>query len=178
MIPAEIRYKTQDGELLAIVKAFKTCKHYLEGFQHKVFVLTNHNNLCQFMKTKNLSSRQVCWAQKLFYYHFQIDYYQGKANKAANTSFRYSLQSAKEEKTLFVKNDKILHRLHSLLARISGFLASQLSSSQLSLLHQILICKTTVFPQLRQFWNSFQNKIACESPYANIKGIRLQLSKL
>ena len=32
MIPAETRYKTHDGELLAIVEAFKTWKHYLEGF--------------------------------------------------------------------------------------------------------------------------------------------------
>ena len=32
MILAEIRYKTHDGELLAIVEAFKTYWHYLEGF--------------------------------------------------------------------------------------------------------------------------------------------------
>ena len=31
MIPAETRYKTHDGELLAIVEALKTWKHYLEG---------------------------------------------------------------------------------------------------------------------------------------------------
>ena len=31
MILAETRYKTYDGKLLAIVKAFKTWRHYLEG---------------------------------------------------------------------------------------------------------------------------------------------------
>ena len=31
MIPAETRYETHDGKLLAIVEAFKTWKHYLEG---------------------------------------------------------------------------------------------------------------------------------------------------
>ena len=31
MIPAETRYETHDGELLAIVEAFKTWRHYLEG---------------------------------------------------------------------------------------------------------------------------------------------------
>ena len=36
------------------------------------------------MDIKSLSFKQVRWAQKLFYYHFQIDYYQGKANKAVN----------------------------------------------------------------------------------------------
>ena len=32
MIPAETRYETHDSELLAIVEAFKTWKHYLEDF--------------------------------------------------------------------------------------------------------------------------------------------------
>ena len=45
MIPAETQYKTYDGELLAIVEAFKTWRHYLEGYKHKVLVLTDHNNL-------------------------------------------------------------------------------------------------------------------------------------
>ena len=45
MIPAETRYETHDGELLAIVEAFKTWRHYLEGSRHEVLVLTDHNNL-------------------------------------------------------------------------------------------------------------------------------------
>ena len=69
MIPAETRYAMHDGELLAIVETFKTWRHYLEGFQHEVFVLTDYNNLRQFMNTKSLSSKQVCWAQELFCYH-------------------------------------------------------------------------------------------------------------
>ena len=60
MIPAETRYKTHNGKLLAIIEAFKTWRHYLKGCKHKVFVLTDHNNLQQFMDTKNLSSCQVC----------------------------------------------------------------------------------------------------------------------
>ena len=59
MIPAETRYETHDGELLAIVEAFKTWRHYLKSCKHKVLVLTDHNNLYQFMDTKSLSSRQV-----------------------------------------------------------------------------------------------------------------------
>ena len=41
----EIRYETHDGEFLAIVEAFKTWKHYLEGFQYEILVFTNYNNL-------------------------------------------------------------------------------------------------------------------------------------
>ena len=53
MIPAETRYETHNGELLAIVKTFKTQKHYLEEF------LIDHNNFRWFMDIKYLSSRQV-----------------------------------------------------------------------------------------------------------------------
>ena len=60
MIPAETRYETHDGELLAIVEAFKTWRHYLEECKHEVLVLTDHNNLQRFMDTKSLSSCQVC----------------------------------------------------------------------------------------------------------------------
>ena len=66
MIPAETRYETHNGELLAIVEAFKTWRHYLEGCKHEVLVLTDHNNLRRFMDTKSLSSRQVRWAQELY----------------------------------------------------------------------------------------------------------------
>ena len=59
MIPVETRYKTHDGELLAIVEAFKTWRHYLEGCKHEVLVLTDYNNLRRFMDMKSLSSKQV-----------------------------------------------------------------------------------------------------------------------
>ena len=70
MIPEETQYKTHNGKLLAIIKAFKTWHHYLEGCKHKVLIFTDNNNLCYFMDTKSLSSRQVHWAQKLSQYHF------------------------------------------------------------------------------------------------------------
>ena len=75
MILVETRYETHDGKVLAIVEAIKMWRHYLEGSQHKVLIITNHNNLRRFMETKSLSSRQVRWAQELFRYYFQIDYH-------------------------------------------------------------------------------------------------------
>ena len=59
MILAKTRYKTHDGEPSAIVEVFMTWKHYLEGFQHEVLILNDHNNLHCFMDAKSLSSRQV-----------------------------------------------------------------------------------------------------------------------
>ena len=57
IIPTKTWYKTYDGELLVIVEAFKTWRHYLEGCKHELLVLTDHNNLHCFMDTKSLSSR-------------------------------------------------------------------------------------------------------------------------
>ena len=59
-ILTETFYKTHNRELLAIVKVFKTWRHYLEGCKHKVIILINHNNFCWFLDTKNLSFYQVC----------------------------------------------------------------------------------------------------------------------
>ncbi len=149
MIPVETRYKTHDGELLAIVEVFKIWRYYLEGCKHEVLVLTDHNNLQRFMDTKSLSSRQVWWAQELSRYYFRIDYRQGKVNGAADALSRYPQRSAKEEETLRAENTKILHRLQSSLARVSGLSVGQ--QQVLSPLHQVLICGTVVLPQLCRF---------------------------
>ena len=87
MILTEIWYETYVKKLLAIVKAFKTWRHYLENCKHKVFMLTDYNNLQRFMDIKNLSSKQVWWAQKFSRYYFWINYQQGKANGVTNTLF-------------------------------------------------------------------------------------------
>ena len=59
MIPAKTWYKTHNGELLAIVEAFKIWQHYLKDCKHKVLVLTDHNNFWQFIDIKSLSFCQV-----------------------------------------------------------------------------------------------------------------------
>ena len=177
MIPAETRYETHNGELLAIVEAFKTWRHYLEGSQHEILIVTNHNNLRRFMETKSLSFRQVCWAQKLSRYHFRIDYYQGKTNGAADALFHYPQRSAEEEETLRTKNVKILHRLQFSLSNTS--LLGLSTSAELSSLHRVLICGMQVLPQLRQFWDTFRAKLRAEGPYqVSIGAIRLRLSEL
>ena len=177
MIPAEMRYETHDGELLAIVEAFKTWRHYLEGCKHEVLMLTNHNNLRRFMDTKSLSSRQVRWAQELSRYHFRINYYQGKANGAADALSQYPQQSAEEEETFWTENIKILHCLQSSLTNAS--LSSLNTSVKLSSLHRVFICGTHVLPQLRQFWDTFRAELADENSYkASINGMRLRLSEL
>ena len=62
MILTETRYKTHNDKLLAIVEAFKTWRHYLEGCKYEILILTNHNYLYRFMDMKSLSFYQVRWA--------------------------------------------------------------------------------------------------------------------
>ena len=146
MIPAETRYKTQDGELLAIVKAFKTWRLYLEGCKHKILVLTDHNNLCRFMDTKSLSCRQVRSAQKLSRYYFWIDYCQEKANGAADILSCFPQRNKDEETKLQTENTRIFYCLQS--SPMSATLSCLSTSSSLSPLHKVLICGTHAFPQL------------------------------
>lgn len=82
-------YKTYDQKLLVIVKSFKTWRHYLEGYKYEVLVLTNYNNLSQFMDTKNLNSCQIHLEQKLLCDYFRLDYYQTKANIVADALFQF-----------------------------------------------------------------------------------------
>ena len=179
MIPAETRYETHNGELLAIVEAFKTWRHYLEGCKHEVLVLTDHNNLRRFMDTKSLSSRQVHWAQELFCYHFQIDYCQGKGNAAVDALSRFPQQSQDKKDELRAENGQIFYCLQNLLtnASLTG-LSLSFSFFLLSYLHQILICGTYVLRQLRQFWKSLWNELTNEGPYqASVGSMRLKLQK-
>ena len=146
----EIRYETHDSELVAIIEAFKTWHHYLKGYKHEVFVLTDYNNLRRFMDTKSLSSWQVRWAQELSQYYFQIHYRQGKENAAADALSQVFQKNQDEEDEFQAKNDRIFYCTQNLL--INASLASLSLSAPLHL-HQVLICGTYVLSQLRHFWN-------------------------
>ena len=85
---AERNYSTHDGELLAIVEAFKHWRHYLEGARYTIEVITDHKNLRYFMETKYLESRQARWAMYLATYDFEIMYRRGASNPADGPSRR------------------------------------------------------------------------------------------
>ena len=88
MIDAERNYETYDQELLAIVTMFKHWRHYLEGANNAVEVLTDHNNLKYFMGQPNLNGRQARWAMKLAGFDFFISHRPGKTNPADAPSRR------------------------------------------------------------------------------------------
>ena len=57
MTPSESRYETHNQKLLVIVMMFKHWCHYLKGSYQIIEILTDHNNLQEFMKVKELNER-------------------------------------------------------------------------------------------------------------------------
>jgi len=56
----ERNYEIHDKEMLAIIRALKEWRHFLEGATHPVEIWTNHKNLEYFMTAKKLNRRQAC----------------------------------------------------------------------------------------------------------------------
>ena len=91
--PPEQNYVLHDKEMLAIVEAFVEWRHYCEGAQHQIVVMTDHNNLRWFLTTKQLSRRQAHWAEMLSSFNFVIEYRPGKRNPADAPSRRPDYQT-------------------------------------------------------------------------------------
>src|SRR6478735_4252927 len=93
MLPAELNYPVHNKEFLVIHEAFKKWRHYLEGAQHTVQVLTDHCSLQYFLTTKQLSRRQARWSEYMSSFDLQIQYRKGKDNtQADNLSRRFDYQ--------------------------------------------------------------------------------------
>jgi hypothetical protein len=84
----EQRYEVHDGELMAIVFAFKQWRQYLRGASDTIVVRTDHNNLKYFMTKRVLTGRQARWAESLAEFDFVIEYRSGKTNPADGPSRR------------------------------------------------------------------------------------------
>ena len=55
MLDAERNYDIYDKELLAIIKALKEWRHYIQGLPHPVEIWMDHKNLEYFMTSQNLT---------------------------------------------------------------------------------------------------------------------------
>ena len=123
------------------------------------------------MDTKNLNSRQVYWAQKLFEYYFQIDYRQDRANVATNVLSWFPQRSQSKKEELRAVNTQIFHRLQILQinASLSGLSLSGhitgIQAENLSPLQQVFIDGNYILPRLRQFWEEQYGGIGSKEPY-------------
>jgi hypothetical protein len=82
MLDAETRYPTHEQELLAIIVALNTWRHYLHG--SKFIIRTDHKSLQHFKSQPHLSMRQTRWKDIIANFDFEIEYIQGKDNVVAD----------------------------------------------------------------------------------------------
>ena len=80
MSPAEQNYHVYDKELMAIIKALKHWRRFLEGSCHPILIHTDHKNLIYFTESRILNQRQARWAMDLLAFDFKIKYIPGSKN--------------------------------------------------------------------------------------------------
>jgi hypothetical protein len=96
MADVERNYSVGDREMLAIVKAYRHWRHYLEGSTYPVQVLTGHHNLQGFIKNKPLRGRLGRWWETLLRYDLEIVYCTDKTNSADGQSCRSDYKATAE----------------------------------------------------------------------------------
>jgi hypothetical protein len=77
MQPAERNYEIHDKELLAVVDALQTWRHYLHGLHQAFEVITDHQALQYFQTKRQLNRRQARWSEALGEFVFNITYRPG-----------------------------------------------------------------------------------------------------
>lgn len=75
---SERNYSVTERECLAVIKAIKKFRPYLEGYKFEIY--TDHNSLKWLMTTKDLSGRLARWSLKLQPYTFTIHHRKGSLN--------------------------------------------------------------------------------------------------
>lgn len=84
---AQKNYPVHEQELLALVHALKTWRHYLLG-AHKSVAYTDHKALKYLQTQPNLNCRQARWLALLQEFDLYIDYLPGKSNVVADALSR------------------------------------------------------------------------------------------
>jgi hypothetical protein len=82
--PAERNYETYERELLVIVLALGTWRHYLQGSEFTVECHTDHRRLVNFMLHQQERGRLVRWQQLLTSFNLSIHHLAGKENVFAD----------------------------------------------------------------------------------------------
>jgi hypothetical protein len=87
--PAERNYSVYDKELLAIVEAFTTWRHYLITATDPIKIYTDHSNLIYFSRRRPLTPRHSRWVQIISSFQFVITYRPGHLNVLADPLSRH-----------------------------------------------------------------------------------------
>ena len=81
-----------EKELLAVIHALDTWKHYLMGTPF--IIRTDHQSIKYFMTQTKLSDKQMRWANFLSQFHFHIAHIAGKQNMVADALSRRPISNA------------------------------------------------------------------------------------
>ncbi len=73
-----------------IVKALQDWRSYLVSISKSIQIFTDHKNLRNFMTIKQLNWWQICWAEQLADFEFQIYYKKDNENDDADALSRWS----------------------------------------------------------------------------------------
>ena len=85
---------------MAVKKALKAWRHWIEGSKHPFPVWTDHRNLEHIRAAKRLNLRQARWALFFARFHFTISYRPGSKNmKADALSPLYDTEERQGEET-------------------------------------------------------------------------------
>ena len=76
--PAEQNYDIYDRELLAVIRALKSWRHYLHGSPFLVQVFMDHKNLAYFRQPQSLNHRQAQWLIDLTDFALKMIHVPGK----------------------------------------------------------------------------------------------------
>jgi hypothetical protein len=70
--PTERNYDIYDRELLGIIRALETWRHFLEESPHPVTVFSDHKNLTYFKEARKLNRRQARWSLYLSRFNLHL----------------------------------------------------------------------------------------------------------
>jgi len=110
--PAECNYDIHDKEMLAIIKCLKRWKPELLALANPFVILTDHKNLEPFMTKRNLTERQVRWAQILSEFNLRLDYRPGSQAVIPD-----ALSRREQDKPKDAEDDRIAERCRILLPK-------------------------------------------------------------
>ena len=83
---AEMNYPTHERELLVVIHALRTWRHYLLGKQFKIVI--DHHSLKYLITQPNLSKRQARWVDMLAGFDFVVVHRLRKSNVVADALSR------------------------------------------------------------------------------------------
>uniref|UniRef100_A0A8K9V225 Gypsy retrotransposon integrase-like protein 1 n=1 Tax=Oncorhynchus mykiss TaxID=8022 RepID=A0A8K9V225_ONCMY len=107
--PAERNYDVGDRELLAVVRALKVWRHWLEGAKHPFLIWTDHQNLEYIRAARRLNPRQARWAMFFTRFRFTLSYRPGSQNVKADALSRlYDTEDGSTEPTPILPASKLV----------------------------------------------------------------------